>query len=98
MQVGRGFGDGDFSVILYSNQPDREPEPLNIYFAELFQFAKQRYAYLNNLMDEIDRQTMSHYDMWKTRHICRVSSITKRTEILIHESKERFDNAYYNFA
>ena len=95
---GGGFGDGDFSVILYSNQPDRESESLNIYFAELFQFAEQRYAYLNNLMDEIDRQTMSYYDMWKNRHICKVSSVTEQIEILIHESKERFDNAYYNFA
>lgn len=95
---GGGFGDGDFSVILYSNQPDRESKYLNIYFSELFQFAEQRYAYLNNLIDEIDRQTMSYYDVWKNKHIRRVSSVIEQIEILIHESKMRFDNDYYNFA
>ena len=71
---------------------------LNIYFSELFQFAEQRYAYLNNLIDEIDRQTMSYYDVWKNKHIRRVSSVIEQIEILIHESKMRFDNDYYNFA
>lgn len=95
---GGGFGKGDFSVILYSNQPDKNPEFLDIYFSELLRFAEQRYAYLSNLMDEIDRQTVDYCNEWKNKRIRRVNSVVEQIEILIHESKVRLDNDYYNFA
>ena len=49
-------------------------------------------------MDEIDRQTVDYCNEWKNKRIRRVNSVVEQIEILIHESKVRLDNDYYNFA
>lgn len=49
-------------------------------------------------MDEIERQTIDYCNEWKNKRIRRVNSVVEQIEILIHESKVRLDNDYYNFA
>ena len=61
---GGGFGKGDFSVILYSNQPDKNPEFLDIYFSELLRFAEQRYAYLTSTSGATSMSTSTK--AWKS--------------------------------
>lgn len=94
---GGGFGNGDFSVILYSNQPDEDALFLDIYFDELIRFAEQRYRYLNTIAEEIERQVNQYLDSWKNKKIERTDSIVHQIEILIEEARQRFNNDYYNF-
>ena len=94
---GGGFGEGDFSVILNSNQPDKDFLFLDIYFDELLTFAKLRYNYLRTIMKEIDTQVKHYFDSWRKQKITRVTSPIEQIEILIKEGKHRFDNDYYNY-
>ena len=94
---GGGFGEGDFSVILNSNQPDKDFLFLDIYFDELLTFAKLRYNYLRTIMKEIDMEVEQYFDSWRKQKIMRSASPTEQIEILIKENKQRFDNNYYNY-
>ena len=94
---GGGFGNGDFSVILYSNQPDEDALFLDIYFDELIRFAEQRYRYLNTITEESERQVNQYLDSWKNKKIERTDSIVHQIEILIEEARQRVNNDYYNF-
>lgn len=93
---GGGFGHGDFSVILYSNQMSKDDIFMDIYFEELLAFAKQRYEYLYNIMEEIKNQTEAYFKKWRSKEIKRVTAPLDQIEILIEESKARLDDDYYN--
>lgn len=94
---GGGFGEGDFSVILNSSQPDKDFLFLDIYFDELLTFAKLRYNYLRTIMKEIDTQVDHYFDSWRKQKITRATSPAEQIEILIKENKQRLDNDYYNY-
>ena len=83
---GGGFGNGDFSVILYSNQPDEEALFLDIYFDELIRFAEQRYRYLNTIAEEIERQVNQYLDSWKNKKIQQMAIEIARRIQSINES------------
>lgn len=93
---GGGFGRGDFSVILYSNQMSKDNIFMDIYFEELLAFAQQRYEYLYVIMEENDKQTEAYFEKWRKKEIGRVNEPLAQIEILIIESKARLDNTYYN--
>lgn len=93
---GDGLGVGDFYVILYSNNPDKEAVFLHIYFNELLTFANDRYNHLRTIMKEIDKQVEQYFELWRSRKITRVSGAVEQIEILINEAKQRLDNGYYN--
>lgn len=94
---GGGFGKGDFSVILYSNQPDKDSIFLDIHFDELLTFAKIRYNHLNTIMKEIDTKVEQYFASWRSRKIIRDGNPTNQIEILIREAKQRLNNDYYNY-
>lgn len=94
---GGGIGPGDFSVILYSNELDKENIFVDIYVDELMKFAEQRYYYLNVLMKELDRQKKEYLDGFRERKIKKVDCVTDQINILIGESIERLNNDYYNY-
>lgn len=94
---GGGFCKGDFSVILYSNQPDKDALSLDIYFDELMEFAEQRYRHLDTISEEIDRQKSNILFLGQTEKIERTDSINHQISVLIEEAKRRFNNDYYNY-
>ena len=94
---GGGFSSGDFSVMLYSNQPDKDALFLDIYFDELLKFAEQRYAYLNTISTKIVWQREQYLNSWKSIKIERTGSLDEQILVLIKEAKQRFDNDYYNY-
>jgi hypothetical protein len=94
---GGGFGEGDFSVILNSSQPDKNFLFLDIYFDELLTFAKLRYNYLRTIMKKIDTQVEHYFDSWRKQNITRGTSPTEQIDILINENKQRLDNDHYNY-
>lgn len=94
---GGGFSSGDFSVILYSNRVGCDSVFLDIYFDELFSFARKRYYYLQTIMDEIDRQIDKYYLEWRKTKIPKVDNPLEQINILISENKNRFNNDYYSY-
>lgn len=92
---GGGFGEGDFSVILYSNRIGYDPIFLNIYFDELIEFAEKRYKYLQKIMDEIDRQISQYQLNWRQKAILKSNDPAKQLEILMVENMQRLGNEYY---
>lgn len=94
---GTGFDNSDFSVILYSNQLDKSPLFLNIYFDELIKFAEQRYSYLDTIYNEIRQQKIRYLDFWKSKKIEQSDSARHQINILSKEAKQRFNNDYYNY-
>lgn len=94
---GGGFSKGDFSVILYSNQPNKDALFFDIYFDELMKFAEQRYCYLDTIAEEIERQRKEYIAFWKSKKIEQVVSVNQQIVILIEEAKQRFNNDYYNY-
>lgn len=94
---GGGYGHGDFSVILYSNKIGEDDIFLDIYTEELMQFAKQRYQYLNVLINELNKQKEEYLNSCRNKKIQKSDSITEQISILIRESRERLNNDYYNY-
>jgi len=92
---GGGIGHGDFSTIIYSNNPDKEYETFDITFDELFQFAEKRYHYLIELSDEIERQIAADDKKWQKEIIPgRTEDILSHIELLKAENEKRLDNAW----
>lgn len=94
---GGGFSNGDFSVILYSNQSDKDAIFLDIYFDELLKFAEQRYTYLNTISEEIVRQRGEYLSFWKNTRIERTGSVDDQILVLIKEARRRFNSDYYDY-
>ena len=94
---GGGFSNGDFSVILYSNQSDKDAIFLDIYFDELLKFAEQRYTYLNTISEEIVRQRGEYLSFRKNTRIERTGSVDDQILVLIKEARRRFNSDYYDY-
>lgn len=94
---GGGFGKRDFSVILYSNNPEQDDVYFDISFDELMRFAQTRYNYLNIIMKEIDRQQNEYILMQQTKPIRKCKDPVEQIKILIGENNKRSKNDYYNY-
>lgn len=94
---GGGFRGKSFSVILYSNIPDKEDFLFDINPDELIRFAEKRYQYIYTLMGEIARQKEAFIARFKALHIPRSNVPLEQINILIAESHKRTNNSYYSF-
>lgn len=95
---GGGFGNGDFSVFLYSNQVNEKPIPLDIFFDELITFAQKRYEYLYTIIDEMNRQKRAYLDEWRSKKIPQNENPLTQIEILIKEVSSRYySHDYYSY-
>lgn len=95
---GGGFGSsGDFSVILYSNDPSKSPEFFDIRFDEIIAFSKSRYEYLNDLMNRLDEITDQWCEKWRKIPIEQSGNPLDDIHTLIKANTERLDNDYYNY-
>lgn len=94
---GGGFGnDGDFSVLIYSNDPNQTGSTFfDIKFDELIQFASSRYEYLYTIMDQIDKITAQWCEKWKNTPITLFNDVKRDVDILLQENKIRLNNDYY---
>ncbi len=48
------FGYGDFSVLVYSNDPGQDASFFDVNFDEIYSFALKRYEYINILSERVD--------------------------------------------
>lgn len=94
---GNHFGDGDFSVYLYSNQTNEENILLSIYFNQINDFFEKRYNYLNNIIKEIDLQFKQFCNLQSQIPIEKNDDTLEQLYILQIESKNRLNNNYYNY-
>ncbi len=90
------FGrSGDFSVIVYSNDPGTDYEFFDISITEIMYFATKRYDYLNDLMKRIDEITEQWCEKWRNTPIILSEDKLANIETLIKENEDRLDNEYY---
>jgi len=94
---GGGFGKGDFTVILYSNEIDKPDIFFDIHFSELMEFVIQRYEYLKTIMDEITKKKAKFFDCYRKKLIPQASNPVEQIDILLSETKDRLDNEYYTY-
>lgn len=94
---GGGVGKEDFAVILYSNIPGREDKFFNISFEELYNFANERYQYLNVIIDRIDEEEKNYNGYWKKQTIKEEQEPLAQIYVLEEEQKKRFGNSCYTY-
>ena len=95
---GGGFGkSGDFSVIVYSNDPNKDHELFDISFAEIIDFATKRYNYLNTLMKRADEITDQWCEKLRTTPIILYGEELADITMLLKENGKRLDNDYIEY-
>lgn len=94
---GGTFSRQDFSVILYSNNPNKKSRFFDVQFSKLFEFAEKRYLYLKELMRQIDAIVLSYNEEQKKIPIESRDGVLERINLLIEENKRRLDNDYYDY-
>lgn len=94
---GGTFSRKDFSVILYSNVPEKESRFFDISFSDLMEFAKNRYYYLGELMKQIDKIVLEYKKDYQKIVIEQKAEISERILLLIEENKKRLDCDYYDY-
>lgn len=94
---GGTFSKKDFSVILYSNVPDKDSRFFDVSFSELLNFAKSRYLYLNELKTQIDMIVSKYKSEYRKIPIENKAGIDERIELLIEENKKRLNCDYYDY-
>ena len=93
------FGNGDFSVIVYSNDPQKDSFFFDIKLDELFLFATERYNYLNILSSRIDKIVADYISKWRNT-VIRLGaddSIIDTLRVLKQESANRWENDYVRY-
>lgn len=90
------IGNGDFSVILYSNRVDGRNINLGIEFKQLVQFLNKYYSYLPVLTEALDLQYHNFCEEKKQERFTCFGTPLERLVILKGESKKRLNNDYYN--
>lgn len=95
---GGNFGDGDFSVILYSNQIGGNDIFLSIDMNQVLTFAQKYYSYLQVLTHELKQQYVTFCAEMKFKRFCYSGDVLSRLHTLRTECKSRLNNDYYRTA
>lgn len=82
---------GNYSVLLYSNKVGNGFRTMYLKMNELNKFLDKRYNYLNQLMDEIDRQYVGFKHEIQNTPIKQADDILNQLSILKEESAKRLD-------
>jgi len=83
-------------VSLYSNEVGIKDQKISLDFNQLNLFLKERYEYLEQLSDEIQRQYSVFVEKLAKKKIPDGKNVIETLEILQKESKNRLNNDYYN--
>jgi len=90
-------GQGDFSVYLYSNDPEESDKVLPIYFNEIIEYAKIRYEYIDEITKEIKRQQLRFNEDWSKKTIQIDAAPLEQLNILKSENEKRYGNYGYRY-
>ena len=82
--------EADFSVFVYSNQPDKESQIHSIFIKDLFEYTIKRYSLLNDLIEHVEHDYQTHLINWKGNLILGYSATLDQIDILLHENEQRF--------
>ena len=91
------FCGGAYSVILYSNSPEKPFREMSIYIHELNQFLEQRYNYLDVLKDQIQEQRNSFFLSMQQSKIQKSDNPIEQLQILGQEIYNRGECDYFEF-
>lgn len=94
---GGTFSNKDFSVILYSNNAEKESRFFDVSFIEIYQFAEKRYKYLKDLMKQVDSIIAEYLESYRLKTIPVGNDELETIEILLAENKKRFDSDYFDY-
>ncbi|MBO4531946.1 MAG: hypothetical protein J5767_15050 [Paludibacteraceae bacterium] len=90
---GGNFGkSGDFSVILYSNNPQKESEVFDISFSQILEFATSRYRYLNVLAVKVEEIKEQWLEKWRKTPVLYSGDMIDDIGMMIKENANRADN------
>ncbi|MBO0587601.1 MULTISPECIES: hypothetical protein [unclassified Sporosarcina] len=90
-------GRGDFSVYLYSNDPEESDKELTIYFNEIIEYAKIRYEYIDEITREIKRQQLEFNVIWSKKLIPANEDPLEQLNILKVENEKRYGDYGYRY-
>lgn len=92
------FGrQNEFSVMLYSNDISDKTIIFDVKFKELWDFAEDRYNYLNHLMDVIREQENQYIREQAELGIEKSENPLKQIDILLQEVSKRSESEYYEY-
>lgn len=94
---GGSFSRKDFSVVLYSNDPQKDSRFLDVGFDEVYEFAKKRYGYLSKLSEQTDSIISAHNKSFQAIPLCKGSDTLTSIDCLIDENKKRLGSDYYDY-
>lgn len=93
---GNFYGEDDFSVFLYSNDPQVDDIKLKIKLSQLDEFFNTRYGYLTELMKQIDKIDNSYKERFTKQKIKTIDDPIKQIQILFEENKKRTNSEHYD--
>ncbi|OME30647.1 hypothetical protein BSK63_17290 [Paenibacillus odorifer] len=94
-------GYGDYSVYLYSNNPDVvQPIRFSMSFAKIHEYAIKRYSLLSNVINVIEKKNAIFVEEQRLWRIGRSSDVVEQLQILLKENSTRIrdrDGYHYHF-
>ncbi|MFD4517592.1 hypothetical protein [Paenibacillus glucanolyticus] len=92
-------GNGDYSVYLYSNNPDLvQPIRFSMSFAKIHEYTIKRYSLLSNLISVIGKKHGIFIEEQRRQEIGRSSNVVEHLENLLQENSSRIgDGEGYHY-
>ena len=91
------FYGGRYSVILYSNFPEKPFKEMSIYIHELNAFLEERYNYLDVLKNRIQELRKNFYLKMQQKEISQSNNLVEQLQILRQEIYNRGECDYFEF-
>ncbi|RXT08920.1 hypothetical protein [Ammoniphilus sp. CFH 90114] len=83
-------GSGDYTVYLYSNNPDVvQPIPFSMSFAKIHEYTVKRYSLLSNVVSVIEKKNGIFVEEQRQREIERSSDVVEQLQLLLKENSIR---------
>ncbi len=83
-------GNGDYTVYLYSNNPDVvQPIPFSMSFAKIHEYTVKRYSLLSNVVSVIEKKNGIFVEEQRQRKIGRSSDVVEQLQVLLKENSIR---------
>ena len=90
---GGKFEGGDFSVYVFSDNPEEQPKRFSIDFSQLMKFAERRYNYLNEIWKKIELNIEEYRQNWINEVIPEPSgNLSEYIDFLSEENEKRLEN------
>jgi hypothetical protein len=91
----RTLSNHDMHVFLYSNDPEERAVEFGIDFLKIHRFALKYYKYLDDIIEEIQKQYKECLSKKKDQIIEKKKDMLSQIKVLKIENQQRFDNDYY---